>query len=186
MDSQGTEVNQSVDEVPTSDSPKSVRIGFDLGGTKMLCVVYDENFTLLSKKRRRTKGFQGAEAGVNRILETIDDALEDAGKSAADLASIGVGVPAPVDLDAGVVIEAVNLGWENVPLRDILQQRLGCPAEVMNDVDAGVYGEYRFGAGRGARSVVGIFPGTGIGGGFVVHAGRYGHARLGHGIVSWL
>jgi glucokinase len=68
----------------------------------------------------------------------------------------------------GVVREMPNIGWTDVPLAKLLGKAAGAPVVLLNDVDAGVYGEYRFGAGRGARCVVGVFPGTGIGGGCVL------------------
>ncbi len=67
----------------------------------------------------------------------------------------------------GVVRVAVNLGWKDVAVGKFLESKFGCPVSVLNDVDAGVYGEYCFGAGRGSRTALGIFPGTGIGGGCV-------------------
>jgi glucokinase len=70
-------------------------------------------------------------------------------------------------MDNGIVNVAVNLGWKNVSLGAMLEDELDCPVSVLNDVDAGVYGEYSVGAAVGARSVAGLFPGTGIGGGFV-------------------
>jgi glucokinase len=84
-----------------------------------------------------------------------------------DVAGIGVGSPGPLDLDNGVILNTPNLGWENAPLKKTLEKAFGCPALVVNDVDAGVYGEYRFGAGQGSRCALGVFPGTGIGGGCV-------------------
>jgi glucokinase len=78
-----------------------------------------------------------------------------------------MGCPGPLDLDRGILLQATNLGWENVPIQDALQKALGCEVRIANDVDVGVYGEYRFGAGQNARSVIGVFPGTGIGGGCV-------------------
>lgn len=133
----------------------------------MLAVVYDANFKPLGRKRRRTKGHEGLAAGLERIAETIELALEEAGVDADRLRGIGVGCPGPLDLDAGVILEAPNLGWENAPLKKTLEKKFGCPAAIINDVDAGVYGEYRFGAGKKGRCVIGVFPGTGIGGGCV-------------------
>jgi glucokinase len=79
-------------------------------------------------------------------------------------------------METGVIHEAPNLGWLQVPLQELLEQRFGCRTVVCNDVDAGVYGEYQAGAGRGARTVLGVFPGTGIGGGLVydgrIYSGR--------------
>lgn len=146
---------------------KRVRVGFDLGGTKMFAGVFDENYKLLGKERKKTKGHLGAESGVERVIGTIREALAGAAVTAAEVAGIGVGCPGPLDLDEGVLIDAVNLGWKEVKLKKILETEFGCPVTIANDVDAGVYGEYRFGAGRDAHCLLGVFPGTGIGGGLV-------------------
>lgn len=142
-------------------------VGFDLGATKMLAVVFDDRFRPIARKRKKTKGQQGTKGGVARTVALIEEALDAAGASAEQLAAIGIGCPGPLDLDRGIVREMPNLGWKNVPLKAELEKTFGCPAAVVNDVDAGVYGEYRFGAAKGARCVVGVFPGTGIGGGAV-------------------
>jgi len=149
-------------------------VGFDLGGTKMLATVLDEEFNILGKKRRRTKGHEGKDIGVERIVETIRMALDDSKLTKEALSGIGVGCPAPVDLGRGIVLDAVNLGWKNVKLRAALEKEFACPAVVLNDVDAGVYGENQLGAAKKARCVVGFFPGTGIGGGGV-YDGRIIH-----------
>jgi glucokinase len=153
-------------------------VGFDLGGTKMLATVLDADFNKLGSKRRRTKGHEGVEAGLERIQLTISEALEDAGVGVERLAGIGVGSPGPLDLDRGVILETPNLGWKDVALRKVLEKGFDCPAVIANDVDAGVYGEYRFGAGKKARCVVGVFPGTGIGGG-CVYEGRILRGKTG-------
>lgn len=142
-------------------------VGFDLGGTKMLAGVFDGHFSLQSRKRARTKGYEGVEQGVSRIIELIRNALVDAQVPDEMLGGIGIGCPGPLDLDEGVLINATNLGWQNVHVRDVLEKEFGCPAVVSNDVDAGVYGEYRFGSAQSARCVLGVFPGTGIGGGCI-------------------
>jgi len=142
-------------------------VGFDLGGTKMLGAVFSPEFRLLGRRRRKTKGSEGPRAGLERIIETIRDALAEGKIADQRLAGIGVGCPGNIDLEKGIVIDSANLSWKNFPIRDALEKEFKCPAVVLNDVDAGVYGEYRFGAGKGARCLVGVFPGTGIGGGCV-------------------
>lgn len=142
-------------------------IGFDLGGTKMLAHVFDGAFKSLGRRRKRTKGNEGAKAGVDRIIETIRQAMEESKVVDADLHSIGVGCPGAVDLNKGVIVEAANLGWKNVKLTEILEKEFACPVVLSNDVDAGAYGEFRFGAAQNARNVLGVFPGTGIGGAFI-------------------
>ncbi len=157
----------SVDDVMKDSSERRYRIGFDLGGTKMLCILFDEKFKPVARKRKRTKGHDGAQLGVSRILDTIKQTLEAGEIQPKQLAGIGFGCPSPIDMEDGVILEAVNLGWDNVPMRAQLEEHFGCPAAVLNDVDAGVYAEHRFGAGVDAHCVLGIFPGTGIGGGCV-------------------
>lgn len=166
-----------------------VWLGFDLGGTKMLAVVYDEEFKPLHRRRRKTKGAEGVNAGIDRIESTIRRALEDADVDPRRVAGIGIGCPGPVDPFQGMIRTAVNLGWQEVPIGKVLSKRFGCPAWVLNDVDAGVYGEYCFGAGKSARCAVGIFPGTGIGGGCVyddtiLHGKNITCMEIGHTRIS--
>jgi glucokinase len=162
--------------------------GFDLGGTKMLCVLMDEKFKVIARKRKKTKGMEGAHAGVIRIVDLIRETIADANLPLDGLQSIGIGCPGPVDMDRGIVHLAVNLKWKDVPLGKLLHDAFQRPVCVLNDVDAGVFGEYSVGAAVGAHSVAGIFPGTGIGGGFVYdgkilrgrcHTGmEIGHTRI--------
>ena len=142
-------------------------VGFDLGGTKMLAAVYNSEFEVLARKRKKTKGHEGTDAGLERIVSIIREALKEAKIRKEDLKGIGIGCPGPLDLDRGVILDAPNLGWKNVPITRTLEEAFGCRTVIANDVDAGVYAESRFGAARSARTVVGVFPGTGIGGGCV-------------------
>lgn len=164
---------------------KAYWIGFDLGGTKMFASVFDDSFKPLGLSRKKTKGTLGADKGLERVAEVMDEALAAAGIERKQLSGIGIGVPGPLDLDEGILLDAPNLGWKNVKLKKVLQDQFGCPAFVLNDVDSGTYGEYRFGAAKGARCAVGIFPGTGIGGGCVYEGkilrGKTGSAmEIGH------
>jgi glucokinase len=150
---------------------KGFRVGFDLGGTKMLSVLYDDDFKSLGRERRRTRGHEGVEFGLKRICETIHRTLKKNDADIDDLIGIGVGCPGTLDLDSGVILDAPNLGWKNAKIRKVLTEEFDCPVVILNDVDAGVYGEYRFGAAKEARCAVGVFPGTGVGGG-CVYEGR--------------
>ena len=144
-----------------------VWVGFDLGGTKMSAVLFDRKFDAVARRKKKTRGADGVEAGLERIRSAIDKLLEESQVPRDRLGGIGIGCPGPLDLDEGVILELPNLGWKNVPLKKLLEKEFGCPVFLSNDVDAGVYGEYRFGAAVGARTVLGVFPGTGIGGGLV-------------------
>jgi glucokinase len=139
-------------------------IGFDLGGTKMMAAVMDKQFNIIATRRKKTKDGKSGGPSVSRVIETIEEALQAAHVKRNQLGAIGVGCPGVLDLDDGIVLQAPNIRWRNVPLRKHLEKAFGCPAIIANDVDAGTFGEYRFGAARGARCVLGVFPGTGIGG----------------------
>lgn len=140
-------------------------VGFDLGGTKMLALVLDNDFKILGRERKKTKSKNNSDLNIERIVTTIKAALDSAKIDKPE--GIGIGAPGTLNLKDGIVLEAPNLGWENMPLKAQLEKEFACPVVISNDVDAGVYGEYKFGAGKNAQSVLGVFPGTGIGGGFV-------------------
>ncbi len=157
---------------------KNVWIGFDLGGTKMLTIAYDDNWNVLGRRRRKTRGREGADQGIDRIVSTIRRLLDESDLKNDQIAGIGIGCPGPIDLNKGSLLSTPNLGWEDVEVADVLGDQFGCPIVVINDVDAGVFGEYKFGAAKDARCVVGIFPGTGVGGGCVYE----GNILQGNGI----
>lgn len=166
-------------------SSKKVWIGFDLGGTKMLAKVFDQKFTEIGGAKTKTEGYRGMEAGLERMIETIEEALSAAKVSKSDVLGIGVGCPGPVDPSRGVLVEAPNLGWSEAPIADVLGKEFGCEVVLCNDVDAGAFAEYKFGGAKGASCAVAIFPGTGIGAGAVlnghlVQGGNLSAMELGH------
>ncbi|MCX7819690.1 MAG: ROK family protein [Kiritimatiellae bacterium] len=156
----------------TRTAPRSSKcwIGFDLGGTKMFCAAFDTEMRMRASLRQSTAAEDGDE-GLTQIETMIRRVMREAGLARRDVGGIGIGTPGPLDLERGVLLAAPNLGWRNVPLRRRLEAAFGCPVVVANDVDAGTYGEYVAGAAQGARTVLGIFPGTGIGGA-CVYEGR--------------
>ncbi len=168
-----------------SENGTEYRIGLDLGGTKMLALVFDDNYRVVGRMRKKTKAYEGSDAGLERIERVIRGAAESAGIEISKVSDVGLGVPGNLDLHKGVLLNSPNLGWRNVKIRDHLVTRLGCRVTLLNDVDAGVYGEYVRGAAKGARCVVGVFPGTGIGGGCVyegslITAGSNSCMEIGH------
>lgn len=142
-------------------------VGFDLGGTKMLATVLDENYQVLATARKATNGSEGVIKGRAKVVKAVSEAIAEAGVDPKGLQGIGIGCPGLVNPEKGVLINAPNLGWSNVNLRQLLTAAFKVPVVVMNDVDAGTYGEYALGAGKGAKSVLGVFPGTGLGAGYV-------------------
>ncbi len=149
-----------------------MRIGFDLGGTKMLAAVLDDDGTIVARCKTRTQGGDN-ESVYRHIVETIDCALEKAKIGRDALEAVGIAVPGPIDLEHGVVLDTPNVGISNFPLAGRLHEQLGSFVLLENDVNAGLWGEFVAGAAKGMRNVVGIFPGTGIGGGLILDGALY-------------
>lgn len=154
----------------------------------MLCVLFDHEFRPIARGRKKTKGFQGADHGVDRMIELIKETIADSSIDTSLIAGLGIGCPGPVDMEKGMLLDAPNLGWKRIPLADRLSQVFGLPVTVGNDVDMGLYGEYRFGAAQGSHCAIGVFPGTGIGGaciyeGKILRGRRVTAMEIGH-VVS--
>lgn len=176
----------------SSDKPVA---GIDLGGTNMqVGVVRADARTaghekaLLGVARKKTKATDGLDPVLDRVEEAVREACDQAGIGVSDLAGVGIGAPGALDPSSGVVFEAVNLRWNDLPLADILAERFGVPVFLDNDVNAALYGEWVLGAARGARDVLGVWVGTGIGGGLILGGELfYGHhmtaGEVGHMLV---
>ena len=127
---------------------------------------------------------------VDQIAAALRQAADAAGVNTADLAGVGVGSPGAVDAEMGVVSEARNLpDWEEAfPLALALSERVGCPVSLGNDVQVAVDGEFALGAGRRSSSLLGVWWGTGVGGGIVLDGkpwvGRGAAAEIGHVVVK--
>lgn len=156
----------------------AVWAGLDLGGTKIQAVVTGRAARVLGAGRRNTPTRGGPEAVVAELAGTVGDALAQGGIDPARLRGVGVGAPGSIDPAAGVVFEAVNIeGWDDpFPLGPALAAELGVPVAIANDVSVAVEAERRYGVGREYRSFLGVFWGTGVGGGLVVD-GRLLHGR---------
>ncbi|NNE91507.1 MAG: ROK family protein, partial [Verrucomicrobiales bacterium] len=169
----------------SSNSAGPVRVGLDLGGTKILAKIFDEEYRELGKAKVKTEGHRGVQSGLKRMGRTIKDALDEAGVKKKQVLTIGVGCPGPIDPVNGILVEAPNLGWKNAPVAEFLGAEFDAPTVICNDVDAGVFAEFEMGAARDSKCVVGIFPGTGIGAGAVVdgqllHGSGLSCMELGH------
>lgn len=143
-------------------------IGIDIGGTNIAVGIVAEDGTLLKKLSVPTGASRGQDALVEDMIASVKAVLELAGMTTADISSVGIGVPGAVTPD-GLVIRAVNLGWKEVPLADILSNALGLPVYLGNDADCAALGEVVAGSGSNCNSALMITMGTGIGGGFIVN-----------------
>lgn len=160
--------------------------GLDLGGTKIQAVVTDGADRVLGSARRETPRTGGGEAVVLELSEALRAALDDAQIELMGISGVGVGAPGSVDPAGGSVAQVPNIeGWEApFSLGQALAEEIGRPVAVGNDVSVAVEAERRFGAGRGYDSFLGVFWGTGVGGGIVVDGriltGRGSAGEIGH------
>jgi glucokinase len=165
--------------------------GIDLGGTKIQTIVMrGEDRKVLGEARRPTPSEGGPPAVVDALVACITEAASAAAVEVGHLDGIGVGVPGDVDVEAGTLARATNLSeWEHpVPLAALLSERLGVGATLGNDVSVAANAELLLGAGRGVDSMLGVFWGTGVGGGVVLDGklwhGRGGAGEIGHMVVK--
>jgi glucokinase len=168
----------------------ALRGGIDLGGTKMQAVVLDDAHEVRGQARGQTPLTGGPADIAAAMARTLREAAAAAQVAPAELTGIGVGSPGQVDSAAGTVASAKNLpGWAGTfPLAEALGDALGPPVRVTNDVGAATDAEALLGAGRGLRSFIGVFWGTGVGGAFVQDGRRWrgrGFAgEIGHVVVK--
>ncbi|WP_042458382.1 ROK family glucokinase [Neobacillus dielmonensis] len=159
----------------------------DLGGTTSKIAFISKEGSIVHKWEIPTDNSdEGANITAN-IAASIDEKLKQLGVSKEVLLGIGMGAPGPVDYETGVILNAVNLGWkDNFPLKDSLEAATSLPAAVENDANCAALGEMWMGAGKGAKDLVCVTLGTGVGGGVIVNgrivqgvngaAGEIGHS----------
>lgn len=165
-------------------------MGVDIGGTNVVVgLVPADGGRPASLRTRGTPSLGGQDAVVEHLAELVDEVvvegLDAAGDPGGDVVGVGIGSPGPLDLEAGLVLDAFNLGWKDFALRDALADAVGMPAILDNDANCATWGEFWVGAGRGVESLVGITLGTGIGGGVIldgrlVHGASASAGEIGH------
>jgi glucokinase len=142
-------------------------LGVDLGGTKVESALINAKGRIQASHRHPTNPEKGAERIIDDVVACVTECLAKGKKKAR---ALGIGIAAQVSSE-GVVRTSPNLGWENVPLKTKLEEKLKLPVVVTNDVRAAAWGEWQFGAGKGVDDLVVLFVGTGVGGS-VVSSGR--------------
>ena len=167
-----------------------LRAGVDLGGTKIQVAIITPDGEVAGQCRVPTPQDAGSAGVLDAIAQSVRDALTDAHATTTDLIGVGVGAPGQIDRTAGTVSHAGNLpDWSGtVAVGSALREALGVPVEIANDVQVGVMAESRLGAGRPYASMLGVFCGTGVGGGIVIDdrlwRGRGAAGEIGHMVVE--
>lgn len=164
-------------------------LGIDLGGTYVKLALVDTKGRISHRAKLSTAAYRRRAELVDALVSEVGAILKKARLSPKGLLGVGIGVPGLVDFERGLVYYLTNVpGWENTPLKRLLAARLKVPVLVDNDVNLMALGEYRFGAGKGAKDLVCITLGTGVGGGIIIDgllyrgstfsAGEIGHMPL--------
>jgi glucokinase len=166
-------------------------LGIDIGGTKLVVGSVAEDGTQLhAVAGEPTRAEAGASDVLDRLVALAQRSIAETRRTVpgAEIVGVGVGAPGPLDTRSGVVLLTPNLGWVNLPLRQIIRDRLGLPAALDNDANCAVLGEWWVGAARNTRNAIGLTIGTGIGGGLILGgqlyhgasdvAGEIGHTTI--------
>ena len=164
-------------------------ICLDIGGTKVLGAVFDEDGKVLYRLKKKTKaGGEGTDNVEQVIISVVEEIIKESGIEKKKIHAIAAGAPGVINQETGIVLFSPNLPWRDYDIRTPLEKKFGVPFYIGNDVNVGVLGEYKYGAAKGYKNVVGFFVGTGMGGGLILDgklftghqfkAAEYGHMIL--------
>ena len=164
-------------------------VGIDVGGTNIKIGLFDSELKLICKTSITTDAEMGPEIVINKMAQTVEELISEAGLSLQDVVAVGIGTPGPAKYSEGIIIQSTNMPkFKNVPICKMLNEKLGTPIVFDNDANVACWGEYTVGAGKGVKDMVFFTLGTGIGGGIVsdgelVHGCDENGAELGHMII---
>jgi len=168
---------------------KKAYICLDIGGTKVLGSVFDENLKIVCTVKKKTKAEEGQEKIEERIIGIIEELIIKSQMDRGSLVAIGAGAPGIINESTGQIIFTPNIPWKNYNIKKVIEERFNAPFHIGNDVKMGVLGEWKYGVGKGKENIVGIFVGTGIGGGVIINNKLYAGAKhsgteIGHMIIN--
>lgn len=164
------------------------RVGIDLGGTNIAVGVVDDEFKIIGEGKMKTNAPRPAEDICDDIAAATFDALKNAGVSIDEIECIGIGAPGSINPKTGVIGFSNNLGFNNVPIVELLESRIGKKIYIDNDANAAALGEMIAGAGKGTENFVAITLGTGVGGGTIINGkmllgSNFAGGELGHTVI---
>lgn len=169
---------------------KKYSVGIDLGGTKILIALVDKQTgEILHHVKKKTKKQKGPENIMKKMIEGIEELLEESRISVEEISSIGVGAAGQIDRKNGILIGAPNLDCFNLNIKNILEKHFNLPVYLGNDVEIAAIGEMKFGSGKGCKDFVCIFVGTGVGScivknGAIIYGATGTAGEIGHIIVD--
>ncbi len=149
-------------------------IALDIGGTKILGAIFDEKEKVVYRLKKKTKADGDNKDNVEQvIISVVEEMIRESGIKKKDFMAIGAGAPGVIDQNKGIVLFSPNLPWKDYDIKGSIEKKVGIPFFIGNDVNVGVLGEYKYGAARGYKNVVGFFVGTGMGGGLILDGKLY-------------
>ncbi|MCQ2442839.1 MAG: ROK family protein [Oscillospiraceae bacterium] len=168
---------------------KKYHVCLDIGGTKILGAIFDEEENIVYRLKKKTKSGGDDAANVEQvIISVVDEMLKDFGIEKSQVKAIAAGAPGVINQETGIVLFSPNLPWRDYDIRTPIEKKFGVPFFIGNDVNVGVLGEFKYGAAKGYKNVVGFFVGTGMGGGLILNGelftgnlfkgAEYGHMVL--------
>lgn len=144
-------------------------ICLDIGGTKVLGAIFDSKREIVYRIKKKTKADgDDAQNIENTIISLVEELVEGFNISLEDVAAIAAGAPGVINIEKGVVLFSPNLPWRNYEIKKAIEEKFHVPFFIGNDVNVGVYGEWKYGAAKDLRQVVGLFVGTGMGAGLIL------------------
>ncbi len=165
-------------------------ICLDIGGTKVLGAIFDEKEKPIYRLKKKTKSGGDSSENIEQvIISVVREMIQDSGIKKSAIRAIAAGAPGVINQEEGVVLFSPNLPWRDYDIRTPIEKAFEVPFHIGNDVNVGVLGEYRYGAVKGYKNIVGFFVGTGMGGGLILNGELYtGHlfkgAEFGHMILD--
>ena len=169
---------------------ESYKICLDIGGTKILGAIFDSKNNIVHRLKKKTKADGGSSQNVeDTIISVVEEMIKDFGIKNSQIKAIAAGAPGVIDQEHGIVLTSPNLPWKDYDIKSPIEKKFGAPFFIGNDVNVGVLGEYKYGIAKGYKNVVGLFVGTGMGGGLILDGKLYtGHlfkaAEYGHMILD--
>jgi len=166
-----------------------MRLGIDIGGTKIAAGIVDEKGTVIYTRRIPTETEKGYEGVRNDITVLIEDIIRESGVRKKDIEKVGIATAGQVEKGSERILFSPNLGWHSVSLKDDVEEATGIQTHIENDVNAATYGEWKLTFSGVPKDVLGIFVGTGIGGGLILDGKLYRGfsnigAEVGHTILN--
>lgn len=175
--------------MPEASNKAEYFVGVDFGGTKISAGVFDSRLTLVGNSKFSTKPKRGPSAVLDRIARCVLDAVDECDLTLKQVRAVGVGAPGAVDAENGRILFAPNLEWEDIPFQKELEKRLDLPVFIENDGNICTLGVHVQELKGKPRQMIGVFIGTGIGGGLIIDGELYSGAgrtagEIGHMIIK--